>query len=433
MSIAQKAIQLAFGKSDFNSVICIGFHRAGQTAINTYGYVPSDKLDLNKINIKPDADFYITANTLTKKDRRSENLFSLKNIVIDVDCHNSELNIYDMNKLLEDFVFRIKRDLNLPLFNIIHYTGRGVQLWYCLEEIAGVWTFLYKNTIDKIIDTLDTLKEDYQEFKHLSIDSASKNAVGFFRLFESYNTKTGTKSIVEIQTSVNYDLIDLNETIQPINTNTYNPIILQVGIEGDYLSLNHKRIDFIKWLIQYRNAPVGSEMRDKLLLLFYNACVQVMTKEMAKAYTLKLNNTFKEPLERTENIFKYIDQKGFLNFKNDTFCIFLELSEVERLEYMKQRKSNYTRDTEYKLRKEERNRKILELNKSGKTNLEIASILNISRNTVSSVLKLNIPKLTYDEKKFKIFEYRKKGLKVDEVCKLLGISKQTYYNILKKQ
>ena len=425
---AHEALQLAFGESDYNSVICIGKHKQGQDGIITYAYIPSSKIDINKINIKTDSDFYITANTLTRKDRKTENLFSLKNIVIDIDCHNSELDDYDRNELLEDFLFRIKRDLELPQFNIIHFTGRGLQLWYCLEEIAGVWSFLYKDTVEKIIDTLETLKEEYPDFEQLNIDGISKNLVGFFRLFETYNTKTGRKSIVEIQNYVKYDLSELHQSIPRIRKNTQN-IALQTNIQHDYIALNHKRIDFIKWLIAYRNAPVGSETRDKLLLLFYNACVQVMSREMAQAYTLKLNKEFKIPLERTENIFTYIDQKGFLNFKNDTFCMFLELNENERHKYMEQKGSHYTRDKMRKLAKEERNRRILQLKKEGKTNIEIAQILHIARNTVSTFLNKNTPKI---DKKAKIIEYREKGLKVDEICKILGISKQTYYNILKR-
>ena len=425
---AHEALQLAFGESDYNSVICIGKHKQGQDGIITYAYIPSSKIDINKINIKTDSDFYITANTLTRKDRKTENLFSLKNIVIDIDCHNSELDDYDRNELLEDFLFRIKRDLELPQFNIVHFTGRGLQLWYCLEEIAGVWSFLYKDTVEKIIDTLETLKEEYPDFEQLNIDGISKNLVGFFRLFETYNTKTGRKSIVEIQNYVKYDLSELHQSIPRIRKNTQN-IALQTNIQHDYIALNHKRIDFIKWLIAYRNAPVGSETRDKLLLLFYNACVQVMSREMAQAYTLKLNKEFKIPLERTENIFTYIDQKGFLNFKNDTFCMFLELNENERHKYMEQKGSHYTRDKMRKLAKEERNRRILQLKKEGKTNIEIAQILHIARNTVSTFLNKNTPKI---DKKAKIIEYREKGLKVDEICKILGISKQTYYNILKR-
>ena len=428
---AHEALQLAFGESDYNSVICIGQHKKGQDGITTYAYIPSSKIDINKINIKTDSDFYITANTLTRKDRKTENLFSLKNIVIDIDCHNSELDDYDRNELLEDFLFRIKRDLELPPFNIIHFTGRGLQLWYCLEEIAGVWSFLYKDTVEKIIDTLETLKEEYPDFEQLNIDGISKNLVGFFRLFETYNTKTGRRSVVEIQNYEKYDLSELNQSIPRVKKFAQNTS-LQANIQNDYIAFNHKRIDFIKWLIAYRNAPVGAEMRDKLLLLFYNSCIRVMSREMAKAYTLKLNREFKIPLERTENIFTYIDQKGFLNFKNDTFCMFLELNEFERHEYMKQKTSNYTRDKNRRLAKEERNRRILELHKAGKTNLEIAEILNIGRNTVSRFLTKNIKQLTSDEKKAKIIEYREKGLKVDEICKILSISKQTYYNILKR-
>ena len=426
-----EALKLAFGESNYNSVVCIGQHKQGQDGIITYAYIPSSKIDINKINIKTDSDFYITANTLTRKDRKTENLFSLKNIVVDIDCHNSELDDYDRNELLEDFLFRIKRDLELPPFNIIHFTGRGLQLWYCLEEIAGVWSFLYKDTVEKIIDTLETLKEEYPDFEQLNIDGISKNLVGFFRLFETYNTKTGRRSIIEIQNYEKYDLSELNQSIPRVKKFAQNTS-LQASIQNDYIALNHKRIDFIKWLIAYRNAPVGAEMRDKLLLLFYNSCIRVMSREMAKAYTLKLNREFKIPLERTENIFTYIDQKGFLNFKNETFCMFLELNEIERHKYMEQKGSHYTRDKMRRLAKEERNRRILELHKAGKTHLDIAEILNISRKTVSTVIKANIKQLTSDEKKAKIIEYREKGLKVDEICKILGISKQTYYNILKR-
>ena len=428
---AHEALKLAFGESNYNSVVCIGQHKQGQDGIITYAYIPSSKIDINKINIKTDSDFYITANTLTRKDRKTENLFSLKNIVIDIDCHNSELDDYDRNELLEDFLFRIKRDLELPPFNIIHFTGRGLQLWYCLEEIAGVWSFLYKDTVEKIIDILETLKEEYPDFEQLNIDGISKNLVGFFRLFETYNTKTGRRSIIEIQNYEKYDLSELNQSIPRVKKFAQNTS-LQASIQNDYIAFNHKRIDFIKWLIAYRNAPVGAEMRDKLLLLFYNSCIRVMSREMAKAYTLKLNREFKIPLERTENIFTYIDQKGFLNFKNETFCMFLELNEIERHKYMEQKGSHYTRDKMRRLAKEERNRRILELHKAGKTHLDIAEILNISRKTVSTVIKANIKQLTSDEKKAKIIEYREKGLKVDEICKILGISKQTYYNILKR-
>ena len=96
---------------------------------------------------------------------------------------------------------------------------------------------------------------------------------------------------------------------------------------------------------------------------------------------------------------------------------------------MQELKSNTTRDIKRKMSKDERNAKILEMKKAGKTHIEITETLGIGINTITRVLKANSKNI---DRKAKIEEYRAKGLKVDEICKLIGISKQTYYNILKK-
>ena len=54
---AHEALKLAFGESNYNSVVCIGQHKQGQDGIITYAYIPSSKIDINKINIKTDSDF----------------------------------------------------------------------------------------------------------------------------------------------------------------------------------------------------------------------------------------------------------------------------------------------------------------------------------------------------------------------------------------
>ena len=55
-------------------------------------------------------------------------------------------------------------------------------------------------------------------------------------------------------------------------------------------------------------------------------------------------------------IFDYIDTKGFLKFKNETFIESIGLSEVEKNMY-----SNIARDEKRKLNKEERNKLIMQL------------------------------------------------------------------------
>lgn len=422
-------LKIAYGASPYNSVVCIGCHKTGTDGIYTLAYIPTAELDPDKIKIKKDRDYYITANTLTKRERKSENLFSLRNIVIDIDCHGSDLTEYERNELLQEFIFRMFRDCEIPTPNIIHYTGRGVQLWWCLEEMSRELLFLYKATTQRIIDRLKALQEEYPDFKALDIDGASKNAIGFFRLFGSYNTKTGTRTSTDIKKAEKYDIHFLLENVEIIEQEAPQKQP-QAYIDNNYLPLNYKRANFIKWLISHRNAPAGCEMRDKILFLFYNAMVQTTTAEQGKKATIQLNQQFKEPLDRLENIFSYIDEKGFLKFKNETWLEFLGANDYERSAYiMQEKKHNGTRDISRKMSKDERNAKILEMKKAGKTHTEIAETLGISINTITNFLKTITPKV---DRKAKIEEYRAKGLKISEICKLLGISKQTYYNILKK-
>ena len=422
-------LNIAYGTSPYNSVVCVGCHKKGTDGIYTLAYIPTAELDPEKIKIKKDRDYYITANTLTKRERKNENLFSLRNIVIDIDCH-TEIPNYERDELLQEFIFRMYRDCEIPTPNIIHYTGRGLQLWWCLEEMSRELLFLYKITIKKIIDRLEQLKTEYKYFDVLEIDGASKNAVGFFRLFDSYNTKTGTKTTTIIKRAEKYKIHFLLENIEVIEPEEVPQKQQRAVIDGNYTALNYKRTNFIKWLIQERKAPAGCETRDKILFLFYNAAVQYETREEAKKHTKKLNQTFREPLDRIDNIFSYIDEKGFLKFKNETWLDFLGVNDNERSRYtMQELKSNTTRDIKRKMSKDERNTKILKMKNDGKTNIDIAKILGIAPRTVYNVLNENNWK---DNKPEKIEEYRAKGLKIAEICKILGISKQTYYNILKK-
>ena len=92
---------------------------------------------IKKLNILQSNNYYITANTTKKYRSRAEsNLFSINNIVLDFDIH-SRMNQHDREELIEDFIWHLKRDLfsvhdgtGIPMPNVIHYTGRGVQLWW---------------------------------------------------------------------------------------------------------------------------------------------------------------------------------------------------------------------------------------------------------------------------------------------------------------
>lgn len=432
-----QALQLAYNShSAYESLICVGLKAHDQEDVKDAMYIPISELHkLETIKTYKTYDYYITANTLKFKKRRNANLYSFHNIVVDIDLH-VEMNTYERQEILEEFLFRVERDTALPTPNIQHFTGRGLQLWWCLEEIYGAWIFLYKATINKIIQVLTEVKNEYSKFQDLEIDGASKNVTGYFRLFNTVNTKNWKETQTIIKKNERYalhDLIELVPDVEKINEPVTN--IKNVGNTEDYIALNHKRSDFIKWLIQTRDRQAGAETRDKLLLLYYNACVQFMSKEMAKTATLKLNRElFKEPLDRTDNIFSYIDRKGYLRFKNDTWFSFLDLNEEEKKKYEETQNSNSTRDLKRKQKKEERNNKILELSRQGISNTKIAEELGISRKTVIKVLSTS--KTTNENKLEKrrneLKKYIEQGLKTDEICNILNISRRTYYLEKKK-
>ena len=97
-------------------------------------------------------NYYIMANSVKRFTKRSgENLFSLNNIVMDFDIH-SKISQYEREMLINEFVWRLKRDLfttgELITPNVIHYTGRGVQLWFHIESTSAKLLFLYHKAID---------------------------------------------------------------------------------------------------------------------------------------------------------------------------------------------------------------------------------------------------------------------------------------------
>ena len=99
------------------------------------------------LTINKSQNYYLMANTVKRyTTRSSDNLFSLNNIVLDFDIHTN-ISRYEREQLLDEFVWRMKRDLfttgELPTPNIVHYTGRGVQLWIHIESTSAKLLFLY--------------------------------------------------------------------------------------------------------------------------------------------------------------------------------------------------------------------------------------------------------------------------------------------------
>ena len=104
--------------------------------------------------------------------------------------------------MIDEFVWRLNRDLfttgELITPNVVHYTGRGVQLWFHIESTSAKLLFLYHKAIDYIaIIIREWLKEYPTLQRQIEADIPStKNAVGLFRMFNTYNTKAKSMTVI---------------------------------------------------------------------------------------------------------------------------------------------------------------------------------------------------------------------------------------------
>jgi len=366
------------------------------------------------LEYKKSQNYYVMANTVKRyTTRTSDNLFSLNNIVLDYDIH-SNISRYEREQLIDEFVWRLNRDLfttgELITPNVVHYTGRGVQLWFHIESTSAKLLFLYHKAIDYIaIIIREWLKEYPTLQRHIEPDiSSSKNAVGLFRMFNTYNTKAKTMTVADVlhDKAINLnDLVKQLEDSEPVKEylkrkeqikKRYKKQELNEDYEPEerksgYSALHYKRIKIIEELARETENPVGH--RDIMIFLVFNSARQIYPFETAKKICRKINRSFSEPLPDIEYIFK---QDKVYQIKNSTFFEKLGVSQDELINMGKYEMSrpNITRDLARGQRKAERQMKkdmAEKFIKSGMTLKDVAERTGLSVSTVSK-LSAGIPK-----------------------------------------
>ena len=141
-------------------------------------------------------NYYVTANGLKKRGKRNEkNLFTLHNIVIDIDCHKYGISKKDRDNEIEKCEVYLRElfdnSLELPSQNTIVKTGRGLQLWWAIKPLsAAKLKNIYKETAAYLCDQLDEKISKQYYLNFLRVDrAASLKMAGYFRLPGTYNSK----------------------------------------------------------------------------------------------------------------------------------------------------------------------------------------------------------------------------------------------------
>ena len=357
-------------------------------------------------------DYYITANTVKGVKRRSDELFGLQNIVIDVDCHDDS---YDTQALLQAFIWRIKRDLwdcdVIPTPNSIVYTGRGVQLWWALVpcyggkeyDISLYHNFKIKNTL---INHIENMIDEYsEELEGLSTDrQASTNPVGYFRMPLTYNTKAkryGSLSILHTERHDQRKLTLIEDPEVEVSTVTKNGKHIPM-LESDrvvlknYHSLGVRRVMQLINLRNFRDAKIGKEMRNNFNFSVYNALRMHFNHDDAMDRLRHFNNGFKQPMteRELESCIWSAKARGGYKYSNVKLIELLGITPEEQQAIgmfafvgKHRTKPNASRDAVRKALKRDRNYQIVKLVSEGVTQVEVARILGIGKNTVNRVWK----------------------------------------------
>lgn len=349
----------------------------------------------------PDCNYYISANTYkTPFSRTHDNLFCFHNIVIDIDIHNNP----DEGELIraERIVSNYLRSISFPEPNVIHWTGRGIQLWFTHWRTTPKCEFLRQ----KVARFLCLLIQEQLDINNslAKVDfSSSLNPVGIFRLFNSYNSKVGAISQCDFIHDNQSRLEDLLVILDPLakdyftkkkiekikkekqqqdKENSNNKKVVNIAPTTVYNNLNKKRMEFITKSIKSENRAIGDEMRNCRLFLYYNAAKQVYGADEAKNKTNEINKLFKEPLSINEinTIIKSVDGYNYLTIHNEKFFEIGDFSSKTWITRQQVRNKN-------KIAKAERNKKIIELYKQGYKQKDIANLLNINRTTIYRILK----------------------------------------------
>lgn len=389
------------------------FKSMGYVDVNQY----QDKI--NDLKIYSKYDYYVTANTTKTNERTIENLFSYNNIVIDIDCHETT-ELYIIQQLLDELLYRLERDLfntlELPEPNIIVKTGRGVQLWYCINQIPSQMSWLYDMGRKAIIQGISDVLEEYTYLNDLKIDMvASGNDVGIFRLPGSWNTKVNKRVETTILSPFKYNVNDLACYFKPIEAP-------QRTKTKKARELSHKRLNVLETIYEARRGQREGS-RDTLMFLYYNNLVQCYSCEYADKKLNELNDGFRFPLKERElsNIKKYIDSKGFLKFKEQTFKDWLGMSEEEK-KMINLRMTKEEQRKQKRLEKKKNQETVKKLALNGLSIIEISKQTNLHRNTVKLILK-DIDFKTLRNNRIK--ELKEQGMTKKEIATLMNVSVET--------
>lgn len=256
---------------------------------------------------------YISPNEFYFPKRSAETIRRLNALYTDMDLANEYKN-YNISEEELDIAIEILRDeyfnVVIPEPTMIIKSGRGLHLYWKIEDLPKQGLPLWTLVQNKISEILESFTED---FKFLKVDKASKDCTRVLRLADTINLKNN--AICKLETIIEENIYRLDEIIKEYipaldianeyeksrkkpKTKTERKI---VGLYTIY-KLHHDRLQDIQTLQKLRNTGSIDYRRRLCFLYRYYSCVFTGDMDLAMRNTHDFNNRFIEPLDEKDVI-----------------------------------------------------------------------------------------------------------------------------------
>lgn len=441
--------------------VILGFRKKGTD--NIYPLYIADRNTirsyLTNMHVSKGMDYYITANSFFGNSKKTEQLWQLSNIVLDVDAHSENQLGYD---LMEKFLWRLDKDLlsnkEIPVPTSIINTGRGLQLWWNIEPTSSKCLRLYRMIVATLSDAIDRFLNEYpNELFGFKVDNvASKNPAGYCRLPGTWNTKAGKSSVIIRNSDRCYSfqaMIDWANNFQQkagrffegsypngVSLDQYSNEEMKLITSFETVALY--RIKQLIDLRKLRDSEPGNETRNNFCHVLYSTSLKVHGPEAAWKQLKLFNAGFKVPMTDSElhNSIDHATKLGGYKFTNATIIDILNITEEEQRLIGLFPTKKATHESDHPARKMRtqmergyRELRILDLYKQGKKQSEICRELEVSRPTVNKVLKENglLDCSAKENRRMQAKELLEKGKTVREISDALAVSEQTIRNYKK--
>lgn len=370
--------------------------------ISWYKQNQNIKAAVDRLNFYGNAEYYTTKNSFYADKRAESSLFSLDNLVVDLDAHDRRLSDSEYKYNCDKLLYNIAENSdNIPYPDAVR-SGRGLHLWYSHESLSAKIKPIYSIYGGIIADRVNKLCREIES--PFTVDTtATTNTVGLIRLPGTINLSVGRIATLDTLTPHRYTIdelkgiIDIEGNILATTQPSKACSLSNENARTAYTPLNRKRIRFLESIVD--SDPYQTGRRESLLFVYMNAVYQLSgnaeyTMQQGRLYNAK----YTEPLSNSElncihkgittNTNKLhtdgynIPEKRFFEITNATFEeIFMYRNMMSNKEYQRAEKRQL---------KAERDAKILFLHSQGYSQREIAVQVGCDVATVCRKLKKSI-------------------------------------------